>query len=152
MAEDPKDEADRLFQEALEAAGARDPREFYRKALRDLRDVDAEAYRKAVAHYEEVLIPAIASGESDPLLAWREYGRQIAEATASGRTMAIDESGRAEPYSSQTPLERLVLHLPDQKKARAILVSLPPTLSTAQRATFELLVRGKQKLPSQSTP
>ena len=40
----------------------------------------------------------------------------------------------------------LILHLPE--KGRALLVALPPSLSSAQRATYDVLVAGKQKLPS----
>lgn len=141
-----KETADRLFEEALEASGAEDPRELYREALRELRRADADGYRKAATHYEEVLVPAIASEGADPLLAWREYGRHIAEVTARGRTVAIDDSGKAEAYSTRTPWNHLVLHLPDDRKRRAILVSLPSEPSTAQRATYELLVKGKQRL------
>jgi hypothetical protein len=139
-------EADRLFEAALERSEARDPREFYRKALRDIRRTNPSGYEKAVAHFQEVLVPSIASGESEPLWAWREYGRLIAEVTASGRTVSIDETGQSHPFESDTPMDRLVLHLPDAKGGRAILVSLPPSPSMAQRATYDLLVAGKHRL------
>ena len=38
MDEGLKQEADRRFEEALQESGARDPREFYRTALRELRE------------------------------------------------------------------------------------------------------------------
>ena len=145
-----KAEADRVFSEALERTGARDPRDFYRKSLRGLRQVDPSGYDKAVAHFQEVLVPSIANGDAEPLKAWREYGRLIAEVTVSGRTVAIDETGRSEPFESDAPMDRLVLHLPDTKSGRAILVSLPPEPSQAQRATYELLVAGKHRLPESS--
>ena len=141
-------EADRRFQEAMAAAGARDPRDFYRQSLRDLKESNPQGYERAVGHFQKVLVPAIASGEAEPLGAWREYGRLIAEVTAPGRTVEIDETGRSRPYSPDSPLDRLVLHLPDEKGARAILVSLPPTPTAAQRASFDLLVRGKQRIPT----
>lgn len=141
-------EADRRFQEAMEAAGARDPRDFYRQSLRDLKESNPQGYERAVGHFQNVLVPTIASGEAEPLGAWREYGRLIADVTAPGRTVEIDETGRSRPYSPDSPLDRLVLHLPDEKGARAILVSLPPTPTAAQRASFELLVRGKQRIPT----
>ncbi|MCK5650509.1 MAG: hypothetical protein KAJ42_03985, partial [Gemmatimonadetes bacterium] len=141
-------DADRLFQEAVEASGARDPRDFYRKALRELKEASPEEYDRAVSHFQTVLVPTIASGEAEPLGAWREYGRLIAELTGPGRTVEIDGTGRALPYSPDSPLDRLVLHIPNVKGMRAILVSLPPTPSLAQRATFELLVRGKQRVPA----
>jgi len=145
-----REAADRRFQEALEATGARDPRDFYRKALRELKEVKPWAYDQAVGHFQEVLVPSIASGDAEPLTAWRDYGRIIAQATAEGRTVEVDETGRSQPFTAETPLDRLVLHIPEDKVGRAILVSLPAEPSSAQRATFELLVRGKQRLPEDS--
>ncbi len=142
-----RDEADRQFEKALEDAGARDPRGFYRQALRELKELNPQAYDGAVDHFQDTLVPSIASGEAEPLHAWREYGRIIAEATADGRTVEIDATGRARPFSSETPMDRMVLHLPHAKGGKAILVSLPPEPSGAQRATYDLLVKGKQKLP-----
>jgi hypothetical protein len=140
-------EADRRFMAALEETGARDPRDFYRKALRGLKDVNPSGYQKAVGHYQEVLVPSIAEGEVEPLRAWRDYGRLIAEVTAPGRTLAIDETGRASPFHDEAPMDSLVIHLPEARGTRALLVSLPPTPSRAQRATYELLVAGKHRLP-----
>ena len=139
-------EADRRFEEAMTEAGARDPRDFYRKSLRELRTENPEAYDRAVTHFQDVLVPSIARGEAEPLSAWREYGRLIAECTARGKTVAIDEGGISHPFDESTPLDRLVLHMPDAKGGRAILVSLPPNPSQAQRATYDLLVAGKHKL------
>lgn len=147
MDEGLKREADRRFEVAMENSGARDPREFYREALRELRVENPAGYEGAVTHFQEVLVPSIANGESEPLWAWREYGRLIAELTAPGRTVAIDSTGRSHPFESDTPMDRLVLHLPEGKGRRAILISLPPNPSPAQRATYELLARGKHRLP-----
>jgi len=149
MEQGQREEADRRFEEAREQAGARDPRDFYRTALRDLKAVAPESYEKAVAYFQDSLVPSIASGEAEPLHAWREYGRLIAELSADGRTVAVDETGRSEPFDPDTPLDRLVLHLPSGK-GRAILVSLPPTLSPAQRASLDLLVGGKHQLSTSS--
>lgn len=146
MDEAQKKEADRRFEEALEGSGARDPRDFYRKVLRELRQANPTGYQKAVDHFQEVLVPSIAGGDSEPLWAWREYGRLIAQVTAQGRTVAIDETGRSEPFDSQTPMDRLVLHLPEAKGGRAILVSLPADPSPAQRASYDLLVAGKHRI------
>ena len=146
MDEGLKKEADLRFGEALESSGARDPRDFYRKALRGLRESNPGGYDRAVSHFQDVLVPSIARGEADPLRAWQEYGLLIAEMTATGRTVAIDETGRSEPFQPDTPMDRLVLHLPDGRGGRAILVSLPPSLTKAQRATYELLVVGKHRL------
>jgi len=141
-----KEEADRRFEAALESSGARDPRDFYRKALRELREADPGGYDQAVSHFQEVLVPSVASGESDPLWAWREYGRLIAEVTAEGRTVAIDKTGRSQPFLPDAPMDRLVVQLPEARGGRAILVPLPPTPTSAQRAAYELLVTGKHRL------
>lgn len=152
MGEGQREEADRRFEEARDLAGARDPRDFYRTALRELRTVAPESYEKAVTYFQEVLVPSIASGEAEPLYAWREYGRLIAELSVDGRTVAVDETGRSEPFNADSPLDRLVLHLPSGKGGRALLVSLPPTLSVAQRASVDLLVNGKHRLATPSGP
>jgi len=145
-----KKEADRRYEAALESSGARDPRDFYRKALRELRESNPVGYNRAVTHFQDVLVPSIASGESDPLRAWREYGRLIAEMTTAGRTVAIDETGRSHPFRSDEAMDRLVLHLPDAKGGRAILISLPSAPSSAQRAAYDLLVAGKHRLSGSS--
>jgi hypothetical protein len=148
MDQTAKAEADRRFEEAVETTGARDPRDFYRQALRDLKEPNPAGYARAVAHFQNVLVPGIVSGDLEPIGAWREYGRLIAEETAAGTTVEIDETGRSRPYSPDSAMSLLVLHLPDEKGARAILVSLPPSPSPAQRASFELLVRGKHRVPT----
>ena len=148
MDEATKKEADRRFEEAIQATGARDPRDFYRTALRELKGSNPDGYDKAVTHFQKVLGPSVASGKAEPLTAWREYGCLIAEMTCQGRTVAIDETGLSKPYSPQSSLDQLVLHLPDGKGLRAILVSLPPKPTPAQLATYDLLVRGKQRLPA----
>ncbi len=145
MSEDHTAEADRRLREALESSGARDPREFYRDRLRELKSVDAAAYSEAVAYYKDRLIPEIAAGSVDPLIAWAEYGHMLAESLAPGRAVSIDTSGCAHPYEPPTSPDQLVLHLPQNQGLRALLVSLPATLSPAQRATYDVLVSGKQR-------
>jgi hypothetical protein len=142
-------EADHRLEEALEREGARDPREFYRARLRELKGTDPEGYEKAVAYYRETLLPEIAAGDAEPLTAWTEYGRRLAAAVAPGRTVCVDGSGRAFPYESPPSLDRLILHLPDEKGSRALLVGLPPVLTPAQRATYDVLIQGRQK-PTES--
>jgi len=145
MSEDRTAEADRRLQEVLESSGARDPREFYRNRLRELKSADASAYSAAVAYYKDRLIPEIAAGSVDPLIAWAEYGRMLAESLAPGRTVSIDATGCAHSYESPAPPDQLVLHLPQNQGARALLVSLPANLSPAQRATYDVLISGKQR-------
>ena len=148
MSDDLTAEADRRLEEALAARGARDPREFYRARLRELKQAHPTGYAEAVAYYKNTLLPAVAGGDAPPLQAWTEYGRRLAEATAPGRTVAVDATGRARPYVSPPAEGDLILHLPDPSADgyRALLVGLPAEPTPAQRATFDVLVEGKQKL------
>jgi hypothetical protein len=141
--EDIRSVADQRFETALRESGGRDPREFYRELLKELRDTDTPAYRKAVEYFDSKLIPAVASESADPLAAWMEYGRYLAVLKAPGQTVQIDPSGRSREYSPPVPLDHLVLHLPASTRARALTIGIPPRLSPSQRAAFELLVQGK---------
>jgi hypothetical protein len=142
----PREVADSLLEAALERSGARDPREFYRERLRELKERNAEGYREAVRYFESSLVPSVASGETDPLAAWTEYGRRLAELTAPGRAVAIDGSGRARSYRPPPAADDLILHLPHAAGGRALLVGLPRELSEAQRATYDWLVAGRLKV------
>jgi hypothetical protein len=142
--EDQRKRADERFQEALARDGGRDPREYYRERLRQLRESDESAFRRALEHYEKRLVPAVARADTDPLAEWLDYGRVLAELTSPGRTMSIDPSGRAHPYARPVAPDRLVLHLPTSAREPAILVGLPTALSPAQRATYALLVKGEK--------
>lgn len=143
MSDERTAEADRRLEEALAASGARDPREFYRERLRVLKQESPDGYEGAVAYYRDVLIPDVASGRADPLGAWTEYGRMLATSLTPGRTVSIDASGRASAYDTPER-DALVLHLPEGG-TRALLVGLPDALSPAQRATYDVLVSGKQR-------
>lgn len=136
--------ADKALEAALTASGARDPREFYRERLRELKRANPVEYETAVTYYRDTLIPEVADGSRDPLEAWTEYGRRLAAALAPGRTVSIDGTGLAHEYTGPQP-DRLVLHLPDTNGAQALLVGLPPVLTVAQRATYDVLVEGRQR-------
>ena len=137
-------QANENLEAALERTGARDPREFYRERLRELKRVSPDGYETAVAYYTDTLLPQVAGGDADPLECWTAYGLKLAEALSAGRTVAVDASGRAAPYEPPAG-DRLILHLPDENGARALLVGLPPELTEAQRATYDVLVAGKHK-------
>ena len=143
MSDDVTKQADQILEAALEATGARDPREFYRERLQELKQANPDGYKEAVAYYRERLLPSIAEGTAPALEAWTEYGRRLAEAVAPGRTVSVDDTGLAHEYEDPD-LDRLHLHIPSGK-GRALLVGLPPSLSAAQRATYDVLVAGKQK-------
>lgn len=144
MTDDLAASADRALEAALGASGARDPREFYRERLRELKRASPEAYESAVSYYRDTLIPEVAGGAVDPLRAWTEYGRRLAEALAPGRTVSVDATGMAHEYAGPEE-DRLVLHLPDENGTRALLVGLPPSLTRAQRAAYRVLVEGRQR-------
>jgi hypothetical protein len=143
---DEQTRADARLEEALEASGARDPREFYRDWLRRLREQDRGLYEKAVTHYRRTLLPSIVEQDADPLAAWTEYGRTLAQLAAPGRTLCVDGSGLAQPYTAPSDPADLVLHLPDGRRGKALTVGLPRELTAAQRATFDWLVQGRTTL------
>ena len=138
--------ADARFARVLEETGARDPRDFYRKQLVALKAADANAYRRALAYFDDELTPAVARDDSDPLGEWLEYGRFLATLTGPGRTVQIDAEGRASNYARPVPAGSLVLHLPERTTAPAVIVGLPASLTPAQRATYDLLIRQAQSL------
>jgi len=146
MSDDLTQRADQILEQALADSGARDPRDFYRDRLRELKNANTEGYEQAVRYYRETLIPTVARGEQNALEAWTEYGRRLADALEPGRTVSIDETGRAHPLE-EVRAGRLLLHLPDRKGSRALLVGLPPELTAAQRSTYDVLISGKQRFP-----
>ncbi len=144
MHDDLATAADRRFAERLEATGARDPREYYRGMLRELKGADEAAYRTLVAAYEAEVVEPIGRGEADPLEAWLAFGVRLAVARAgAGQTVVIDDTGQAHPFEPPARWDRLLLHLPDDRGTRALAVGLPPELSPPQRAAVDLLVHRK---------
>lgn len=146
MTTDLQAKADARFAAALAGADARDPRDYYRARLRDLRRSNPKGYADAVAYYQSTLVPSIAEHEADPLAAWREFGLLLARLTAPGRPVAVDAGGRSRPFEPPGEAGDLVLHLPDARNARALLVGLPPKPSAAQMATHNWLVLGRRAL------
>ena len=138
--------ADQIFEEALGETGAKDPREYYRKRLREMKTENPDAYREAVAYYENELVPSIAEAGDDPLTAWQQFGCHMAGLTVTGTPIEIDPTGRRHPYEAPTAADRMILHIPNGSKGRALVVGLPRELSTAQLATYDLLISGRQKL------
>ena len=141
-----QDRAEQIFEEALVQTGAKDPREFYRKRLREMKADNPEAYGEAVAYYENDIVPSIAEAGDDPLTAWQRFGCRVAELTIAGTSIEVDATGCRLPYAPPTPADRMVLHIPQGTRGRALVVGLPPELSAAQLATYDLLVGGRQKL------
>lgn len=150
MADELQERADRRFQDALDETGARDPREFYRGLLRELKERSEAEYEKAVARWREEVVEPLARGDGEPLERWLRFGVSLARDLHPGRTVVIDETGRAEPYEPPPSWDRLILHIPDTKKVRAVPVGLPPELTPPQRATVDLLVEGRNRLADAS--
>lgn len=140
-------EADRLLEEALRKTGASDPREPYRALLRDLKERSLSDYEEAVAEYRDRVVRGIAEEGADPLVRWIEFGCATVQRLNPGRTIVVDGTGRAAPFAPPPKGTDLILHLPDDRKSRALLVSSPGAPTTAQNATIELLVQGKLRLP-----
>jgi len=130
--------AEARLAEAATSLALADPRPPYRERLKQLRESHPDAFSRAVEHYETRVLPALA--EKDALTAWLDYGRFLAGLTASGRLLAIDERGAAQPAKAPLPPRPLVLFLPEDP-AEPVLVALQPVqLSPAQAATLDLLV------------
>ncbi len=152
MDQELHDRADQIFEDALGKTGAKDPREFYRKRLREMKAENPDAYGEAVAYYQNELVPSIAEAGDDPLMAWQQFGCRMAELTVTGTPIEIDTTGRRRPYAPPTPADRMVLHIPRGSKGRALIIGLPPELSAAQLATYDLLVAGRQKIQDERSP
>ena len=140
---DPKTRADARLETALQDADQKDPRPYYRDVLKALKDRDPDGFREALRYFEDELTPAVA-GEADPLDAWAEYGMMLARTLGAGRTVELDSTGRARPVEDVRNASGLVLHVPDDTSAPAIVLRFPREPSPAQQASYELLVEGRQ--------
>jgi hypothetical protein len=143
---DEQEQAERRFEEILAETGARDPRGPYRDLLRELRSRSEERYEEAVRRWREEVIRPVSRGEGQAMELWLTFGATLAEELHSGRTVVVDETGRARPLEPPPSWRSLILHLPEARRVRAIPVCLPPELSPAQRATVDLLVEGRVRL------
>jgi len=133
--------ADSALQAALEREGIADPRGPLRDRLRALRGT--AHFDRAVAHYQEALLPGVADGTLEPIAAWLEYARLVA-GVAPGRETAIDGQGRDGGEASDSAV--MLLHVPEERGAPVTPLRVPAEPSPAQRATFALLVEGRTRL------
>jgi len=124
---------------SLSRAGLEDPRPALRDLLRRLRTEDSEGFAEATDRYERVLVPVAASEDTNPLVAWIEYARWLADRLAPGRAVKIDETGRALPASGEPEPGMLLVHLPDSQTTRALVLLAPQQLSESQQETVRLL-------------
>lgn len=143
MNDDLKARAAARLGAALDGADQGDPRPYYRRVLRYLKDRDAGAFDRATRYFENELVPACA-GEADPLEAWLAYGRRLCSELGAGRTMELDSTGRARPVDDPASARGLVLYLPDAETAPVLVLRGPRAPSDAQKAAVELLVHGRQ--------
>lgn len=147
---DSKEAVERRTDEAFAASPWQDPRAEYRALLRQLRERNAAAFEEAVRAYETGVVARLGDGTVDPVAAWLGYGRRLAQNAGGGRTVRIDEDGRAHALGDdEIPAEpALLLQLPAEESAPAFVVAAPREPSPAQRATVALLVAGAQLLPT----
>ena len=138
-----KSRADARLEAALQTSAARDPRDVCRDRLRWLKDHDRAAFDRALQHYEQVLVPNVGAADVDPLDEWEAYARLLAELSGAGKTVDIDENGRASAPSA--PLRGLTFHIPEDSATPVLIVRMPREMSAAQRATIDLLVDRKQR-------
>src|SRR5215510_1728009 len=99
MSDPQKARAETRTDEAVAESGFEDPRVQLRRRLKHLKENQPAAFAQAIEYYEQDLVPRVAQG-GDPIDEWLEYGKQLGELTSPGRTLGVDESGRAWPLRS----------------------------------------------------
>lgn len=136
-----EDRLDRLTEAALDQAGLADLRPLYRNLLLRLKGRDPEAFEEATRRYHGELVPALQSGNADPLREWLAYGRWLAQRLVPGEVVAVDPSGRARPLppSDLPKPAELLLHLPHEDRTPALALALPREPTVPQQVTAELL-------------
>jgi hypothetical protein len=140
MAETEKTRADAHMDAALAQSTFEDPRPAFRDRLRLFREEQPDAFAAALQYYENVLVPAVAAAESEPLSEWVQYGRRLGELSGPGKTMAIDTTGRARTHSGAARDGELLMHIPHDTATQVLALAVPRQLSPAQQATLDLLV------------
>jgi hypothetical protein len=139
MSTDVKARAEARLAAAAAALQLADPRGPLRARLKQLRETQPDSFARAVAHYEEQVLPALAD-QDDALATWLEYVRQVGQLTSNGRLTTIDARGRAGPFKPPLQPGALVLFLPEDTAADALVAASPLEPSPAQAATIHLLV------------
>lgn len=151
------DRAEERYREALERHELADVRPPCRELLRQLRDADQVGYERAVRRYESELVPEVAEGDSDPVVAWLRYGAWLADQLRPGRAVAVDPRGKARPLSELAgdgedgvtastgagdpsfPACHLVVHVPEEWREGGRIIAVPREPTEFQDATRELL-------------
>jgi hypothetical protein len=140
--------AETRLAEAAAALDLADPRAPLRDRLRQLREQQPDAFERAVAHYEQTVLRALAAAgtDADAIAAWLDYGLFVGRLTSNGRLTAIDATGRATPWRQGLEPGSLVLFLPEDTGAPALVAAGPRQPSAAQHATLALLIERKLSL------
>lgn len=126
------------YGQAIVKHGLEDVQPRYRQFLLELKARDPTAYEEAVARYKTHVE---GSDPNSVLDAWIGYGAWLASELAPGELVTIDRQGRAHRVEETNPLGALLIQIPDDKRARALPVTIPIKASTAQQETVALLCR-----------
>jgi hypothetical protein len=139
---------ERRSDEAFAVSGWQDPRAEYRALLRRLKEQAPAAFDSAVHEYEARVASRLGDESVEPVGAWLDYGVRLAELLGGGRTVAVDADGRSAPVDGSPAEPTLLLHLPADDTAAALVVAGPREPSAAQHATIALLAERRQALPA----
>jgi len=124
------------YQQALAKSGLSDVQPLYRSLLVQLKKRDGARYEAAVLRYTS----DVESADPEAVLnAWVTYGAWLATELAPGQLVSIDENGRSRELSGPPPLGTLLMHVPDDARVRALVVTRPAKPSPAQHETMTLL-------------
>ena len=118
-----------------------------------LKEHDQERFAQALRHYDEIVLPALAGGQ-DVFEAWVQYGQTLANLSAPGRMMTVDETGRAVAFAAPVRAATLILHVPDDNTMPIFVAAMPArAASEAYRSTKLPAVATvvSVKAPSQTT-
>lgn len=144
---DSREAIERRTEDAFARSGWQDPRAPYRALLRRLREIDAAAFEAALAEYDARVVQRLGDEGADAIAAWLDYGARLAELIGGGRIVEIDPDGRSLAVERVDPARpTLLLHLPADESAAAIVVALPREASAAQLAAVALLADRRQAL------
>jgi hypothetical protein len=144
MDAETRTQAEQRLADAAATLRLMDPRPPLRATLKQLRERQMDAFTRAVAHYEEQVLPRLAAEE--PMAVWLEYVRFVGQLTANGRLTAIGDDGAATSFKPPLAPGTLVLFLPEDTTVPAFIAAQPQQPSAAQHASMQLLVEGKLSL------
>lgn len=145
MSAESRRSADERLASAMAEAGMADAREEYRDRMRILRRENPAAFREATEHYEGVVVPRLLQAV-DPAGEWIAFGLTLATLSGPGRAVAVDGTGRSAEWRGGYAPGTLVLFLPEDRQAAAMILASPAAPTAAQSATIDLLVSKRLSL------